>query len=93
MNENAEEAAQFMAFMARSLKDGLSAQDETVLSAIQKHIACLRRTMEIDAAGFAAQSRFFLTDDFHRSMLEGQQTGLSYYLCIAADHLAARETE
>ena len=36
MNENAEEAAQFMAFMARSLKDGLSAQDETVLSAIQK---------------------------------------------------------
>ena len=93
MNENAEEAAQFMAFMARSLKDGLSAQDETVLSAIQKHIACLRRTMEIDAAGFAAQSRFFLTDDFHRSMLEGQQTGLNYYLCIAADHLAARETE
>lgn len=49
--------------------------------------------MEIDAAGFAAQSRFFLTDDFHHSMLEGQQTGLSYYLGIAADHLAERETE
>ncbi|WP_373266918.1 MerR family transcriptional regulator [Hungatella hathewayi] len=32
MNENAEEAAQFMAFMAKSLKDGLSAQEETVLS-------------------------------------------------------------
>lgn len=91
MNEKAEEATQFMAFMVQSLKDRLGAHDEKVQSAIQKHIAFLKRDMDIDTAGFAAQSRFFLMDDFHRSMLEGQQVGLSYYICIAADNLAAKE--
>lgn len=91
MNEKAEEAAQFMAFMAKSLRDGLGAHDEKVLSALRRHITFLKKDMDIDIAGFAAQSRFFLTDDFHRSMLEGQQIGLSYYICIAADNLAAKE--
>ena len=91
MNDKAEEAMRFTAFMAKSLRDGVGAHAETVQVAVQEHIAFLRKDMKLDAAGFAAQSRFFLTDDFHRSMLEGQQVGLSYYICIAADYLAAKE--
>ena len=44
--------------------------------------------MNIDPEGFAAQSRFLMTDDFHRQMLEGQQIGLSYYICFAAENYA-----
>ena len=91
MNEKAEEATHFMRFMAQSLRDGLGAHTETVQSAVRKHIAFLQKDMELDAAGFAAQSHFFLSDDFHRNMMEGQQIGLSYYICIAADYLATRE--
>lgn len=50
----------------------------------------MKKDMDIDAAGFAAQAHFFATDDFHRSMLEGQQVGLSYYICVAADNLVAQ---
>ncbi len=91
MNEKAHEATNFMYFMAKLLKDGVSANDERVLDAIQKHIDFMRKDMEIDDKGFAAQCRFFLTDDFHRSIMEGQQVGLSYYLCIAAENHAAKE--
>ncbi|WP_178025485.1 hypothetical protein [uncultured Paenibacillus sp.] len=42
-----------------------------------------------DLADFAAQARFFLSDDFHRTLLEGQQTGLAYYLLAAAEAYAA----
>lgn len=91
MNESANEAAEFISLMAASLRNGVRTDDESVVSAIQKHIAFLKRSIDIDEKGFAAQSRFFLSDDFHRSMLEGQQTGLSYYLCIAAENLAAMQ--
>jgi len=90
MNEKAEEAKQFMAFMAKSLKDGVSINDEKVQSAIQKHIEFLQKDLNIDAVGFAAQSHFFLTDDFHRSIMESQQVGLSYYICAAADCFASK---
>jgi hypothetical protein len=33
----------------------------------------MRGHMEIDAQGFAVQSRFLMNDDFHRQMLENQQ--------------------
>lgn len=91
MNEKAQEAMQFTAFMAKSLRDGVGAHTEAVQTAVREHIAFLQQGIALDAAGFAAQSRFFLTDDFHRNMLEGQQVGLSYYICIAADCLAANE--
>lgn len=91
MNDSAREATEFMAFMAKSLAEKVSAGDEKVLCAIQKHIEFLKKNMDIDAKGFAAQSRFFLTDDFHRGMLESQQVGLSYYICIAADNYATKE--
>lgn len=91
IKEKAEEAVRFMGFMAQSLRDGLGAHTETVQAAVREHIAFLQKDMELDAVCFAAQSHFFLTDDFHRSMMEGQQVGLSYYICVAADYLATKE--
>ncbi|MOA70124.1 hypothetical protein D3C78_1987700 [compost metagenome] len=43
----------------------------------------------ISAKDFAAQTQFFLSDDFHLKMLESQQTGLAYYLSAAAESFAA----
>ena len=91
MNEKAEEATRFMGFMAQSLRDGVGVHTEAVQTAVREHIAFLQKDMELDAAGFATQSHFFLTDDFHRSMMEAQQTGLSYYICVAADYFATKE--
>jgi len=84
INKSAQEAIDFTSFMAKSLKENVSINDKTVVEAIQKHIEFLG----IDAKGFAKQSHFFLTDNFHRNMLEHQQVGLSYYLCVAADKYA-----
>ncbi|MDV4152365.1 MerR family transcriptional regulator [Clostridium sp. AL.422] len=89
MNEKATEASEFMNFMAKSLKNNLSPNDDSVMDAIKNHINFLKKDIEIDAKGFAAQSRFFLTDEFHRGMLENQQTGLSYFICIAAENYAS----
>lgn len=86
MNESAREATKFISFMANSLKNGISVDDKSVLDAIEGHIQFLN----IDAIGFAAQSRFLMTDNFHRQMLEGQQIGLSYYVCFAAENYAAK---
>ncbi|MDL2301820.1 MerR family transcriptional regulator [Lachnospiraceae bacterium OttesenSCG-928-D06] len=88
MNEKANEAASFMAFMADALREGKNVNDEAVQDAVGKHIQFMKNDMQIDAAGFAAQSRFLMSDDFHRQMLEGQQTGLSYYICFAAESYA-----
>ncbi|MPN43917.1 hypothetical protein SDC9_191478 [bioreactor metagenome] len=89
MNQKAHEAAEFMSFMAASLKNGVSVNDKNVSDAIEKHIKFMQQDMSIDANGFAAQTRFLMTDDFHRQMIEGQQTGLSYYICFAAEAYAA----
>lgn len=89
MNQKANEAAEFMSFMAASLKNGVSVNDKNVSDAIEKHIKFIQQDMSIDANGFAAQTRFLMTDDFHRQMIEGQQTGLSYYICFAAEAYAA----
>ncbi|MCI1955075.1 MAG: MerR family transcriptional regulator [Oscillospiraceae bacterium] len=90
MNEKAKEASDFIAFMSNALRNGVSVNANEVHSAIDKHIQFLQRDMEIDAQGFAAQSKFLMTDEFHRQMLEKQQTGLSYYICFAAESYAAR---
>lgn len=88
MNEKANEVAEFMSFMAASLKNGVSVNDKSVSDAIEKHIKFMQKDMIIDANGFAAQTRFLMTDDFHRQMTDGQQTGLSYYICFAAESYA-----
>ncbi|KPU42688.1 HTH-type transcriptional activator mta [Oxobacter pfennigii] len=90
MNEKANEAAGFIAFMADALRNSISANADEVHSAIEKHIQFMRRDMDIDAQGFAAQSKFLMTDEFHRQMLEKHQTGLSYYICFAAESYAAK---
>ncbi|MBH0332626.1 MerR family transcriptional regulator [Brevibacillus brevis] len=90
LNEKAAEANAFMTFMTDALKNNKSVDDETVVSAIENHLAFLQKDQPIDARDFAEQSRFFLSDEFHRSMLEEQQTGLSYYICIAAENYASK---
>ncbi|HHV12314.1 MAG TPA: MerR family transcriptional regulator [Clostridiales bacterium] len=90
MNQKAKEAISFTAFMANSLKNGVSVEDKSVIEAIDKHIQFMQQDMSIDAKSFAAQTRFLMTDDFHRKMIEGRQVGLSYYICFAAESYAAR---
>ncbi|TKI55353.1 MerR family transcriptional regulator [Brevibacillus antibioticus] len=90
MNEKAAEATAFMTSMAEALKNNKSIDDETVVSAIENHLAFLQKAHPIDARAFAEQSRFFLSDEFHRTMLEEQQTGLSYYICMAAENYATK---
>jgi DNA-binding transcriptional MerR regulator len=89
MNKKAAEATKFMDFMANSLKNNLSPNDDKIMEAIKNHINFLKNDIEIDKDGFVAQSRFFLSDEFHREMLENIQTGLSYFICIAAEHYAS----
>ncbi len=89
MNKAAGEAITFMNAMAGFLKNGISHEDEKVRDAIGAHIVFLKENGHpTDAHGFAAQTRFFLTDAFHRDMLESQQTGLAYYLCFASEAFA-----
>lgn len=90
MNEKAKEATEFISFMVDSLRNGVSVNDKSVLTEIEKHIMFMQKDMNIDSEGFAAQTRFLMTDDFHRQMLEGQQTGLSYYICFAAENYAKK---
>ncbi|NRR00770.1 MerR family transcriptional regulator [Brevibacillus sp. RS1.1] len=90
LNEKAAEAKAFMTFMADALKNNKSVDDETVVSAIENHLSFLQKDHPIDARAFAEQSRFFLSDEFHRAMLEEQQTGLSYYICMAAENYASK---
>lgn len=90
MNEKAKEATEFISFMIDSLRNSVSVNDKSVLAAIEKHIMFMQKDMNIDSEGFAAQTRFLMTDDFHRQMLEGQQTGLSYYICFAAENYAKK---
>lgn len=90
MNEQALEAQNFMAFMADALKNARRVDDPEVIEELKRHIAFVNATsFPTDAQSFAAQAKFFLQDDFHRTMLESQQTGLSYYLFAAAEMYAA----
>lgn len=90
MNEKAKEAQQFIGCLSDALKNGWKANDKRLQQVLEKHIAFLNNHgHNIDAKSFAAQARFFLEDDFHRNMLENQQFGLSYYLCIVAETYAS----
>lgn len=90
LNVQAAEAMTFMNTMAGSLKEGIKHNDETVFNAISRHLAFMNEHgHQASAADFAAQTRFFLSDEFHLRMLEGRQTGLAYYLSAAAEAFAA----
>lgn len=92
MNEMAAEAAGFIGGIAEALRYGVRHDDESVYSRIGEHLKFLgRQGHATTAEDFAVQTRFFLNDDFHRVMLEGQQTGLAYYMAAAADTYAGRQ--
>lgn len=56
MNKKAAEATKFMDFMANSLKNNLSPNDDKIMEAIKNHINFLKNDIEIDKDGFVAQS-------------------------------------
>jgi DNA-binding transcriptional MerR regulator len=86
MDEKAMEAKQFIEYVSSALKSGWKANDDRLQEMIKKHIAFLNsHGISFDANTFAATTKFFLEDDFHRNMLESQQIGLSYYLSTAAE--------
>ncbi len=90
LNEQAVEAMTFMNEMAGSLREGVKHNDTKVEKLIEDHLEFINRHgNSVSANDFAAQTRFFLSDDVHLAMLESQQTGLAYYLSAAADAFAS----
>ena len=90
MNDQSMEAKEFMDHITSALKSGWKANDERVQKLIGKHIVFLNKYgNSINANLLVDQTKFFLDDDFHRNMLENQQIGLAYYLCIAAEMYAS----
>jgi DNA-binding transcriptional MerR regulator len=86
INDQAVEAMAFMNNMASSLREGIKHDDEKIENLIRDHLEFMNEHgNKIAANDFAAQTRFFLSDDFHLKMLESQQIGLAYYLSAAAD--------
>jgi hypothetical protein len=91
MNELAVEAVHFQKEMAQALQDGVRFDDEQVFRLIEQHLTFLQQHgHKITADEFAAQTQFFLEDDFHRQVLAEQQPGLPYFLHIAAKAFATR---
>lgn len=92
MNKQALEAQQFTNSMINGLKSGWRADDERLQKAIKEHIEFLNEhTTKMDAKSFVNLAKFMIEDDFHRNMMEGQQTGLTYYLYAAAQMYANKE--
>lgn len=80
MNRQGIEAAGFMKAMATALLSGTRYDDPQVRTLIRQHLHFLNQEGHATSASdFADRARFFLSDDFHRNMLECQQTGLAYY--------------
>ncbi|WP_411678854.1 hypothetical protein [Clostridium thailandense] len=89
MNEQAIEAQKFTGYMKDALKSGWKASDDRIQEVLKNHIIFLNsHGHNIDSKSFTAQTSFFVDDDFHRSMLENQQVGLSYYLYTVANMYA-----
>lgn len=89
INEQAAEAMAFMNQMASSLRGGVKHNDAKVHSLIRDHLQFMNdHGHPTSATDFAAQTQFFLNDEFHLQMLENQQTGLAYYLHTAAGAFA-----
>lgn len=85
INEQAAEAQAFMNAMKEALLNGQKVTDTNLHKVIEDHLTFLNHNgTTIDHKSFVIQTKFFLGDDFHRSMLEDQQIGLSYYLYAAA---------
>lgn len=90
MNNKAQEAQQFMSFLADSLRNHVPVTDKSIETAISKHIKFLQQDLDIDRKSFLAQTQFLIHDSFHRDMMESQQIGLSYYLLAAVESFATK---
>jgi len=94
LNETAQEAEAFMSGLAQALREGWSPADERLQGLLARHIVYLNELgFETTAESFVDQAAFFVEDDFHRNMMESQQTGMSYYLYTAAVYYRDKRRE
>lgn len=85
MNDTARQAAHFMNAMAAALREGKPAGGEEVRGLVNSHVDWMIEQGHLkDAAGFIPHTQFFIDDDFHRTVMETHQTGLSYFINAAA---------
>lgn len=90
MNDSAIEAQSFNKDMIQFLQEGAAADDPKVLDRIKEHLSFLeKKGQPITPQSFLKQTEFFITDQFHRNMLEQQQTGYTYFLNKAAVYYLA----
>lgn len=91
MNEAALEAQAFNQEMIHYLQGGHPANDQKVLNRIEIHLTFLEKMgHRATPQDFLNQTEFFISDDFHRNMLEQQQIGYSYYLNKAAAYYLSK---
>ncbi|MFD7523357.1 MULTISPECIES: MerR family transcriptional regulator [Paenibacillus] len=92
LNEQAAEAKRFTDGMAAALKDGVKFDHEDVRTLLRDHLDFLNKAGHaFGPQDYVNQAKFFMEDDFHRQMLESQQTGLAYYLRAAAESWASAQ--
>ncbi|MGN7399182.1 MerR family transcriptional regulator [Cytobacillus praedii] len=88
INKMALEAKNFTDKMAEFLREGKKYNDSKVQALVYSHLSFLNKNgHSISKEDYINQTKFFLQDDFHREMLEQQQTGLAYYLLVVAEYL------
>lgn len=76
--------------MIEALRNGWRADDERIQKAMNGHISFLNESANMDKESFVNGAKFMIADDFHRNMLESQQTGLCYFLYASAEMMAAQ---
>ncbi|MCD2346751.1 TipAS antibiotic-recognition domain-containing protein [Clostridium guangxiense] len=85
VNGVAIESQSFNKDMIIFLQNNLSPNDSKVIDRIKKHLKFLgNKGTSATPKDFVNQTEFFITDEFHRNMLEQQQIGYSYFLNKAA---------
>lgn len=88
INKMAMEAKNFTDKMAEFLREGKKYNDSKVQAFVLNHLSFLNKNgHSTSKEDYVNQIKFFLQDDFHREMLEQQQTGLAYYLLAVAEYL------
>lgn len=87
MNELALEAQSFNKDMIRFFQEGFAPGHLAIMERVKKHLSFLKRKgLSSSPQDFLNQTKFFITDDFHRNMLEQQQVGYSYFLHVVAEN-------
>lgn len=81
MNESAMEAKSFNEDMIRFLNEGIVANDSKVMDRVRKHLCALeKQCLPSTPQDFVNLTEFYISDDFHRNMLEEWQIGYAYFL-------------